>query len=152
MDIFCGRGVGCLVFKRGIGQLCHRQCCPKKLNFRFFLCLHCCRDPPVIVEPPWSVSEAVTGEVAWEPLSLVFTQPPNRVNSYFGCLSPPHLQQGHLWCVQWLRISSINLLFQTFACWCYLRDGITIKLFECGNWPNHFPLPLKTSSQASKLH
>ena len=79
-----------------------------------------------------------------------FTQPPNRVNSYFGCLSPPHLQQGHLWCVQWVGICSINLLFQTCRCWCYFRETVWMcdlaKLFPSP------PLPLNTSSQASKLH
>ena len=67
---------------------------------------------------PWSVSEAVTGEVAWEPLSLVFTQRPNLVNSHLRCLN-----FNKDICDVCRGMSPPNVTNCSITCHCCLRDA-----------------------------
>ena len=83
MDIVCGTGVGCLVFKTGIGQVCHRKLFDILKNFiklnTFLTCLlvpYPGSKQLCPISNPSHHDLRVTPDVAWEPLWHVFTGRP----------------------------------------------------------------------------
>ena len=88
MDIVCGTGVGCLVFKTGIGQVCHRKLFDILKNFiKLNTFLTCLLVPwqQTVNSPTSSPSHhdlsdlsdlRVTPDVAWDSLWHVFTGRP----------------------------------------------------------------------------
>ena len=87
MDIVCGTGVGCLVFKTGIGQVCHRKLFDIlknfiKLNTYWHVYWHpgsrqlCSTSSPSHHDLSDLSDLRVTPDVAWDSLWHVFTGRP----------------------------------------------------------------------------